>query len=176
MFKPHIKWGHRLINHKRIALLMSEDLEKLRAIADYQFGHGAGVILFPEDTRIEYSKNTGRPRHIFIDDLLIANYRPTDGVFTITIAGAERLNKLQGFTGFVIVIDEVLDFIKQGKNLFAKHVCEVGPEIRPGDEVIVRDNGGNVVAVGKAVLTSEEMLRFKKGLAVNVRRGKEKHR
>ena len=76
----------------------------------------------------------------------------------------------------MIVIDEVLDFIKQGKNLFAKHVCGVGPEIRPGDEVIVRDNGGNVVAVGKAVLTSEEMLRFKKGLAVNVRRGKEKHR
>ena len=77
-----MKWGHRLINHKRITLLMSEDLEKLRAIADYQFGHGAGVILFPDDIRIEYSKKTSRPRHIFFDDLLIANFRPTDGVFT----------------------------------------------------------------------------------------------
>ena len=86
------------------------------------------------------------------------------------------MNTLPSFTGYVVVIDDVLEFIVQGKNLFAKHAIEAGPGIRPDDEVIVRDTSGSVVAVGKAVLTSEEMLRFKNGQAVNVRRGKERHR
>ena len=155
---------------------MNEDFERLRGIADYQFGHGAGRCLFPDSIRIEYSKNTDRPRHVFIDDVMIANYRPTDALFTITIAGAMRLNDLPGFTGYVVVVDDVLEFIEQGKNLFAKHVLEAGPGIRPDDEVIVRDASGRVTAVGKAILTSEEMSRFKTGLAVNVRRGRERHR
>ena len=155
---------------------MKEDLQKLRAIADYQFGFGAGSILFPEGIRIEYSRNTKRPRHIFLEDILLANYRPTDAMFTITIAGAERLNRLPGFMSFVVVIDDVKEFILQGKNLFAKHVAEVGLGIRPDDEVIVRNYSSEVVAVGKAVLTSEEMMNFKNGMAVNVRRGKNRHR
>ncbi|MCW4013323.1 MAG: pseudouridine synthase [Candidatus Bathyarchaeota archaeon] len=155
---------------------MNKDLERLRGIADYQFGYGAGSVLFPDDTRIEYSKNTSRPRHIYDDDVMVANYRPTDAVFTITIAGAERLNGLDGFTGYVVVMDEVLEFIENGKNLFAKHVVEAGPGIRPDDELIVRDTKGDVVAVGKAVLTSDEMLRFKNGQAVDVRRGRKRHK
>jgi predicted RNA-binding protein (TIGR00451 family) len=155
---------------------MIEDLDRLRAIADFQFGNGAGALLFPEGTWIEYSKNTSKPRHISIDDTLLANYRPTDALFTITIAGAERLNKLSDYSGYVVVIDAVLEFIEQGKNLFAKHVQEVGLGIRPGDEVIIRDSTGYVAAVGKAILTSEEMVRFKKGIAVKTRRGRSRHR
>jgi predicted RNA-binding protein (TIGR00451 family) len=155
---------------------MNKDLDRLRGIADYQFGYGAGLLLFPDNTRIEYSKNTSRPRHIYVGDVMVANYRPTDAVFTITIAGAESLNKLEEFTGYVVVVDDVLEFIENGKNLFAKHVVEAGPGIRPDDEVIVRDSKGDVAAVGKAVLTSDEMLRFKNGQAVNVRRGRNRHK
>jgi predicted RNA-binding protein (TIGR00451 family) len=155
---------------------MSEDVQKLRSIADFQFGYGAGEILFPEGVRIEYSRNTNRPRHVFLGDVMLANFRPTDAMFTITIAGAERLNKLPGFNGYVVVLDDVLEFIEDGKNLFAKHVVDVGPGIRPDDEVIVRDSSGKVAAVGRAVLTSKEMTHFKNGQAVNVRRGRKRHR
>ncbi len=103
---------------------------------------------------------------------MLANYRPTDALFTITIAGAERLNELPGFTGYVVVMDDVLEFIVQGKNLFAKHVVEAGPGIRPDDEVIVRDTSGKVVAVGKAVLTSEEMMQFQKWSSSKCEKGK----
>lgn len=155
---------------------MNEDIEKLRSIADFQFGYGAGEVLFPDGSRIEYSRNTNRPRHVFLDDVMLANYRPNDAMFTITIAGAERLNELPGFTSYVVVLDDFLEFIEDGKNLFAKHVVDVGSGIRPDDEVIVRNSSGLVAAVGKAVLTSEEMTRFKNGLAVNVRRGRKRHR
>ena len=155
---------------------MKGDLDKLRAIADYQFGNGAGDLLFPNNIWVEYSKNTFRPRHISLDDTLLASFRPTDAIFTITIAGAERLNKLSNYTGYVIVKSDVLEFIERGKNLFAKHVREAGPGIRPGDEVIIRDSAGDVAAVGKAILTSEEMTRFKKGIAIKTRRGRRRHR
>jgi predicted RNA-binding protein (TIGR00451 family) len=155
---------------------MNEDIERIRAIADYQFGKNAGKVLFPDDTKIEYSKNTNRPRHLYIGDIMIANFRATDALFTLTIAGAKRLNNLEGLTGYVVVIDDVLEFIENGKNLFAKHVTEAGPGIRSGDEVIIRDTSGSVAALGKAELTSEEMNHFKNGQAVDVRRGRKRHR
>ena len=92
---------------------MNRDLEKLRAIADYQFGYGTGAALFPDETEVEYSKKTGRPRHVFVGDTLLANYRPNDALFTVTIAGAERIIKgVEDFDQYVVVVDEVLEFLE----------------------------------------------------------------
>jgi predicted RNA-binding protein (TIGR00451 family) len=51
------------------------------------------------------------------------------------------------------------------------HVVKTDQEIRAKDEVIVVDEGGKVLAVGRAVLSGEEMKVFKIGVAVKVRRG-----
>ena len=156
---------------------MNKDLEKLRAIADYQFGYGTGAALFPDETEVEYSKKTGRPRHIFAGDTLLANYRPNDALFTLTIAGAERvIDGVEDFDHYVVVVDEVLEFLEQGKNLFSKHVKEVGDGVKPGQETIILDTDGKVAAVGKAILTKDEMSRFKTGVAVKTRRGRNRHR
>ena len=156
---------------------MNSDLEKIRAVANYQFGNGAGAALFSGDVQIEYSKNTGRIRHIYADGAMLANYRPNDGLFTLTIAGARRL--VQGLPGFRYTVEaqeDVMEFIEKGENLFAKHVVDGGPDIRPGDEVVVVDHKGEVAAVGKAILNRGEMLAFNKGVAVKVRRGRSRHR
>ncbi len=156
---------------------MNRDLEKLRSIADYQFGFGAGVALFPDDCRVEYSKNTSRPRHIWSGETLLANYRPNDALFTITIAGAERIiTQKKDYDQYVVVIDDVLEFIEDGKNLFAKHVKEVGEGVKPGQEVIILDSDGKVAAVGKSILAKDEMFAFKTGLAVKTRRGRNRHK
>jgi uncharacterized protein with predicted RNA binding PUA domain len=73
-------------------------------------------------------------------------------------------------------MDDVVEAVEIGGNVFAKHVVDAGDAIRPGDEVVVVDSRGDVVAVGKALLTREEMLRFKAGAAVKVRRGRSRHR
>jgi archaeosine-15-forming tRNA-guanine transglycosylase len=156
---------------------MNRALEKLRAIADYQFGYGAGVALFPDESKVEYSKNTGRPRHVFLGDILLANYRPNDALFTITIAGAERIIEgVEDFDQRVVVVDDVIEFIEQGKNLFSRHVKEVGAGIKPGQEAIILDSEGKVDAVGKVILTRDEMQRFKTGVAIKTRRGRKRHR
>lgn len=156
---------------------MIDDLKRIRGIVDYQFGAGCGAALFPEGVTITRSKNTGRIRHVYLHDVLLASLRPMDGLFTLTIAGAERLLAGVDDPGFTVTVeDEVSGFIAQGRNVFAKHVVDAGEAIRPGDEVVVLDSGGRVLAVGRALLNREEMLAFGVGVAVKVRRGRSRHR
>ena len=153
---------------------MDEDLRKIRAIAEYQFGHGAGLALFPDEVRIIYSRNTGRIRHMYLGNVLQATFRPNDGVFTLTIAAATRLvAQVPDLAYTVMVSEEAAEFVSQGKNVFAKYVIYAGEKIRPGDEIIIVAEKAGVVGVGKALLVSEEMRVFKIGVAVKTRRGVE---
>lgn len=152
---------------------MSGDPKRVRVIADYQFGRGCGQVLFPEGVTFTHSDRTGRIRHIYLNQTLLASIRPNDGLITLTIAGAERISPLlKGLGLYVKVRDEAADFISMGRSVFAKHVLKAGDRIRPGDEVIVVDRGENILAVGTALLSGDEMLSFKAGVAVKVRRGR----
>jgi predicted RNA-binding protein (TIGR00451 family) len=141
-------------------------------VADYQFGKGVGEQLFPDNVKMEYSKKTGRIRHIYLDGKRLATLRPVDGLFSLSIAGAKRIaDKASNAKCFVTVQTEVSKFIAEGGDVFAAHVVRADSEIRPKDEVIVLDEDGNVLAVGRAVLSGEEMKAFRCGVAVKVRRG-----
>jgi len=153
---------------------MDEDLKRIRAVAEYQYGHGAGVALFPDDVRIIHSRNTGRIRHIHLGDTLQATFRPNDGVLILTIAAAKRLTEQVPDLAYTVTVnEEAAEFVSQGKNVFAKHVLRAGEKIRPGDEVIIIAEKNGVIGVGKALLLCEEMKAFKIGVAVKTRRGSE---
>jgi 7-cyano-7-deazaguanine tRNA-ribosyltransferase len=93
-------------------------------------------------------------------------------MFSLTLAGAERLLKgVKSPRLWVRVQKDAEPFIAEGKSVFAKHVVDADPEIRPQEEVIVTSENNRVLAVGKAVLTGKEMKAFKNGVAVKVRRG-----
>ncbi|MHC1564167.1 MAG: PUA domain-containing protein [Candidatus Hecatellaceae archaeon] len=150
-------------------------LLKLRSIADYQFAPGAGEALFPEGVEAKFSKRTGRPRHIYFKGELLASLRPNTGTFTLTLEGFRRLlEKFPPPRFRVKVGSEAEEAVSRGLTVFAKHVLEADPDIRPGDEVAVVGGDGRVIAVGKAVLSGFEMERFKAGAAVKVRRGVER--
>lgn len=124
--------------------------------------------------KIVHSKNTGRIRHIWLKGILLATLRPSDGLLSLTIAGARRLVAILNFPRFrVVVHQEVEGFVREGRDVFARHVTQADKEIRPGEEVIVTDRRDEVLAIGKALLTGREMLVFKRGVAVKVRRGNE---
>jgi len=153
--------------------LEETDLIKLRSIADYQFGRGAGKILFPKSGRVMRSKRTRRMRYVYFKEQLLATLRPTTGTFTLTPQGFRRL--LKGFKPphlRVMVQADVASFIEDGCTVFAKHVMDADPEIRPRDEVAVSTEGSDrLLAVGRAVLSGPEMLAFERGVAVKIRRG-----
>jgi predicted RNA-binding protein (TIGR00451 family) len=148
------------------------ELLKIRSIADYQLGKGTGKALFPDKVNIVRSINTGRIRHVYLAHDLLATLRPTDGMFSLTLAGAKRLIKgAKSPRLWVKVQKDIESFIAQGKSVFAKHVVDADEEIRPQEEVIIIGENNRVLAVGKAVLTGKEMKAFKHGVAVKVRRG-----
>jgi predicted RNA-binding protein (TIGR00451 family) len=151
---------------------MESALEKVRAIADYQFGKGVGAKLFPKNIEIQYSPRTGRIRYIYLDSIRLATLRPTDGLLSLsTKAAALMAEKLSFAKCFVTVRNDVSEYIAKGGDVFAAHVVIVDNEIRAKDEVIVKDETGNVLAVGRATLSSAEMTSFKTGVAVKVRHG-----
>ena len=139
--------------------------------ADYQFGKNMGEELFPDSVSISFSKRTGRIRHIFLNEELLATLRPTDGMFSLTIHGAMRLASIKPLRYYVKVSDDVSSFIAGGRSAFAKHVVDADDEIRPREEVVVFDEKGRILAVGRAVLSGKEMKVFKRGVAVQVRSG-----
>jgi len=148
-------------------------LEIIRKTADYQFGLGAGEILFPEDVDLVVSKRTGRVRQILLNGVLIATLNPSSGLLNLTIEGAERLCSNGEFRmRWVKVGDEASHFVEEGRDVFARHVIDADRDIRPFEEVIVLNSHGEIIAVGRALLSGSEMLEFKRGVAVRVRRGR----
>lgn len=157
---------------KRLFLPKEENLRRIRYIADYQFGKGAGKILFPDSVRLVISPKTGRVRQIMDGDNRIATIKPASGWLSLGIEGAKRLHKFFPFPRLrVAVLNEVSEFIAAGKNVFAKHVVKVDEEIRAEDEVLVVDEGDRLLATGKAILSAIEMPDLKRGVAVDVRVG-----
>ena len=153
---------------------MLSPLTKIRQIADYQFGKGVGEGLFPENVEIVYSKNTRRIRYVYLDGKRLATLRPTDGLFSLSIGGAKRIvEKSLPVKCLVTVKNDVSKFVAEGNDVFAVNVVKADDEIRPKDEVIVVNEKGEVLAVGRAVLSGQEMTAFRCGVAVKVRRGVE---
>ncbi len=150
----------------------SSVLQKIRSIADYQFGKGVGERLFPSDVEVVFSQRTRRIRYIYLGGKRLVTLRPTDGMFSLTVAGAKRiLNGTEHPRLWVKVSNDAAPFVAKGKSVFAKHVIDADEEIRPQEEVVVLDEKDQVLAVGRAVLTGAEMEQFKCGMAVRVRRG-----
>lgn len=147
-------------------------LQRIRSVADYQFGKGIGARLFPKDAIVSYSRRTKRIRYVYLDRERLATMRPTNGLFSLSVVGAKRIaGKARSARCLVKVREDVLHFISTGGDVFAAHVVQASNEIRPKDEVIVVDDMDNVLAVGRAVLSGEEMRVFKRGVAVKIRHG-----
>ena len=160
----------------------AETLADLRIGADYQFGAGAGVALFPPDETLTIRQSSGgRPRQVIVGDVddtpgsaagdRLVSYG-TDGRFTLGVAGGRRLQS--AFTAprhRVVVGDESEPFVREGRNTFAKFVTEADDGIRPGDEVLVVDDTDALFAVGRAELSGGEIEAFDTGPAVSVRNG-----
>ena len=147
-------------------------LRKLIGVANYQFGSHTGEILFNENVRIVCSRRTGRIRHISKGKKLLATLRPTDGYLALTPSGGQLLlDRMDAPPNVVMVQSDVAEFIKRGGDVFAKHVVSAPESMRPAEEAVVTDEEGNLLGVGAAHLSGQDMKYFKRGVAVRIRKG-----
>ncbi len=147
--------------------------ERVRTIADLQFGRGMGAALFPDEVHFTRS-TTGRVRNVMLGKERLATIRAQDGRLTLGIVGARRLYAALPAPSYrVVLLDEVEEFVAAGKNAMARHVISADPAIRAGDEVLVVGSDDRLVATGTAMLSGAEMTACMYGVGVNVRSGRE---
>ncbi len=149
-----------------------DDKEKIKYIADYQFGYGAGKALFDGDVQIIKSRKTGKIRHIYHGKNLIATLRARDGFFALSWEGAKRLHAYFHYPrNRVVVNGDAEPFALEGKSIFAKFVIDCDINIRATEEVLIVNEKDDLLAFGKSLLSGHEMLDFKRGVAVKTRKG-----
>jgi uncharacterized protein with predicted RNA binding PUA domain len=145
--------------------------DKITITFDYLFGKGIAKALPLDELEVASSKRTGRIRTISKDGQVIASFR-SDGGIALTILGAQILSRQPAFAPNCVVVDRnVTEPIASGKSVFSKHVIQCGDRIRPGSEVVVLNEDGKAIAVGKAIISSKMIRSFRVGVAVKVREG-----
>ncbi|MFX1529936.1 MAG: PUA domain-containing protein [Promethearchaeota archaeon] len=149
-------------------------IRQVKAISDYQFGQEITNILFKELNYIslEKSRTTGKIRYIFHKKNLMLTLRPNNGFFTLSLYSANMIiNNTSAPKLRVIILNEISEFIKKGRNVFCKHVVEIDENLRPLDEVIVVNQNDELLAIGRLKLPVSYVKSFSSGVAVSVRKG-----
>ncbi len=128
-------------------------LLRYRAHADFYFGEGAADSLLS-------GKIAVRGREIQDDQKRPLAATTPSGMIALSLAGAARLEPLGRYTV------SIGDFLPRG-SLLAPGVVEADEQIRPGDEVIIA--GEKAFGVGRAKMSGWEMVRSRRGVAVEIR-------
>ena len=134
--------------------------EFVRGVLSYIYGRGVLSKLSGE-LRVDVSR-TGGLRRIYLNGKLIFVVRANDGRPLPTLDGASLIDKV------VIVRRDAAQFIKRGRNVMAKSVVDVRNAV-PGDEVVIYSEDGELLGVGRLVLSRDEALSVGRGVAVKVR-------
>ena len=146
------------------------DIQKISAVIDMQFGKDISKMILKGEKKIIKSKKTGKIRNIYCEGKHVLSMRATDGLFTLKLDGGKLIHKYSKYpTLRVIVKDEAVPFIKEGKSVFSKFVKDCDINLRPSDECLIVDEKDKLIAVGRCILNKIEMLSFIYGMAVKVR-------
>ncbi|MGQ0791056.1 MAG: PUA domain-containing protein [Nitrosopumilaceae archaeon] len=144
-----------------------EPVEKLHHTIDALFGNGISKFL-PKKIEITYSKKNGRIRSVFSDQKLLCTLR-IDGGLAITPLFAQMLLKSKKFKENCLEIDiDSKPFVEEGRSVFCNHVVWCGKNIQISSDVPVLFKS-KVIAVGRAVLSSEMIQSQNRGVAIKIR-------
>ena len=144
-----------------------EHFIKLQHSIDALFGNGCSKYL-PKDIDVVLSRKNGRIRTVSHKGKLLCTLR-INGSLAISIDFAQTLLQSKTFRENCIEINkDAAPFVMEGRSVFSKHVVWCGKNVRvAADTPILFEN--NVIAVGKAILSSEMISDFNRGVAIKVR-------
>jgi len=140
---------------------------KLRHSIDALFGNAVSRQL-PKDIEMTFSRKTGRIRTVSHKGKLLCTLR-IDGGLAISTHFAQILLKSKTFRENCLEVNEdAAPFVESGRSVFCKHVTWCGNRVSiSADTPILFKN--QVIAVGKAILSSKMISDFERGVAVKVR-------
>jgi uncharacterized protein with predicted RNA binding PUA domain len=155
------------------------DKSKTSMSIDYIFGSKTSRKIEFSKISFVHSRRTGRIRYLTDKTTgnILFSFRP-NGTIAPTVAGASLLvsrknnsSKSSSREWEVTVIDGVSEVVAKGKTVFCKHVVFCSDSLRPGEDVSIMNEKGELLAVGKTVLGGPTVKQFKRGQAVKIREG-----
>jgi 7-cyano-7-deazaguanine tRNA-ribosyltransferase len=114
----------------------------------------------------ERSRRTGRLRKILRagDPMFVVG---PDGVPRPTFRGGSLLREAAPLGRHrVVVTDDAIGFVREGRSLFSKFVDSADPALVPGASALLVDRSDELLAVGRLLLAPHEMGRLRRGVAV----------
>jgi archaeosine synthase len=137
----------------------TREANTIRAVADYQFGAGAGDELFDD---IATQGRYPQLRADSADGEQLAALAQQYGVLSLTLAGARRWVESDVPSKTV----EIEPFVPHG-SVLAPGITDASDDIRVGDDVVIR--GDAAFGVGRAQMSGPEMRDSSRGIAVQMR-------
>jgi uncharacterized protein with predicted RNA binding PUA domain len=132
---------------------------------------------------------TDRMVNLYSKGVHVISPRLNDGGISLTLEGARLLHSYSSKPPLsfgeehsgeeldhpgiarVMIIDDAIPFVGQGRNVMQGYVLGADPHLIPGQPCLVVDSKGDLVAHGLAITTAREMAYLNKGLAVRIREG-----
>jgi 7-cyano-7-deazaguanine tRNA-ribosyltransferase len=170
--KTVIRWDEytKIKEEKSQKKYVNLDMRRISAVADMQFGRGASEALLSGTITIIKSKRTGKIRNIICDGFHVISMRANDGLFTLKLDGGRRLHRGLKYPLLrVVITEDAVPFVKEGRSVFVKFIKDCDPNLRPFDECLIVDENDTLLAVGRTLLNWDEMLTFRHGMAVKTR-------
>lgn len=173
--KEIISWENHtekihLSNKQKKGIQAKLDEKRVKSVAQMQFGPIVAKSLLNGSIALVKSKKTRKIRNVFVDEKHVVSMRASDGLFTLKLAGGKKIHKQCDTSHLSVVIDdEAVPFIKEGKSVFSKFVKSIDSTLRPYDECIVVSQNNEFLAVGQCLLSPIEMEAFTFGQAVKIR-------
>jgi conserved protein with predicted RNA binding PUA domain len=152
---------------------------KLAMSLDYIFGKGTSKALNYSNLTFQYSRRTGRMKYVLENNgqNVLFSLRPNGSIapsllgFSMLLSKVKLKNMHDRPRWSVTVIDSVSPIVSEGKTVFCKHVVYCSDLLRSGEDVVILNEKGEVLAVGRSMLAGPTIKQFKRGAAVKVREG-----
>ncbi len=148
-------------------------IRKMNALLSVQWGITQVSRMNVDSMDFTFSRATGKIRHVSRDGEILFTVVPSTGLLTPTYKGGLEILSVGVHEDYIVKMDEdAAEFVAKGKSALAKFVAHASSELRAGEEVLVVDTEGDLLGVGKAILSGSEMMAFNRGVAVAIRHSK----
>lgn len=137
-------------------------IERVLGILTYLYGPYLKELLKNKIICVEYNPNLDRIKQVYVNESLKFTIRTSDGYLLPTI-NCNDLIKSE-----VVISDDAVEFIKKGRSVITKSIVKY-KNVEPGIEVFIKDRYGNLLALGRLILSPEEF-KLKRGIAVKIRK------
>ena len=169
------------------------EANKTRQIIDkmcvlYNMNYRDAADIMADSTYV--MSRTGRIRNVINSNgTHIVSPRLAEGGLSLTVEVARLLHSLRKIPvpksfgtkkksdcsgnglAWVVVDSDAEPFVKQGRNVMHGFVLACDEWTRPDETVLIVNQSGELLAIGRSQSTPEELSTFKKGIAIKVREG-----